>query len=176
MGSPKGRSGSSPLWSNTGIQTPCSIYLDLTPPLPMQNQTDSGPKVSVEQISRQAGAASDLWVVGWRIQNLSEKRIELLTARLPHSQFRGEEIELAPPSGILAGESASLELSVKCRESPGSVVENAFLILRINWLGQSWLILARLRVLFDEQGAPQTVTEMLTTQPVGFSIQGGKIT
>ncbi len=25
MGFPKGRSGSSPLWSNTGIQTPCSI-------------------------------------------------------------------------------------------------------------------------------------------------------
>ncbi len=23
-----GRSGSSPHWSNTGIQTPCSIYLD----------------------------------------------------------------------------------------------------------------------------------------------------
>ncbi len=28
MGFPKGRSGSSSLWSNTGIQTPCSIELD----------------------------------------------------------------------------------------------------------------------------------------------------
>ncbi len=25
MGFPKGRGGSSPLWSNAGIQTPCSI-------------------------------------------------------------------------------------------------------------------------------------------------------
>ena len=28
MGFLKGRSGSSPLWSNTGIQTPCLIKLD----------------------------------------------------------------------------------------------------------------------------------------------------
>jgi len=142
----------------------------------MQNQTDSGPKVSVEQISRQAGGASHLWVVGWRIQNLSEKRIELLSARLPHSQFRGEEIELASPPEIMVGESASLELLVECRESPGSVVENAFLILRVFWSGEPWLILARLRVLFDEQSVPRTITEAVTTQPVGFSIRGGKIT
>jgi hypothetical protein len=142
----------------------------------MQNRTASGPRVSVEQISRQAGAASLLWVVGWQIQNLSEQRIELLSARLPHSQFRGGEIELAPPSEILAGESVSLELSVECRESPGSVVENVFLILRVHWSGEPWLILVRFRVFFDEQGAPQTVTEVVTTQPVGFSIRGGNIT
>ena len=28
IGFSKGRSGSSPLWSHTGIQTPCAIYLD----------------------------------------------------------------------------------------------------------------------------------------------------
>ena len=54
----------------------------------MQNQTDSGPKVSVEQISRQAGAASDLWVVGWRIQTYKSK--------IPHNrdhQRLGLEVE-----------------------------------------------------------------------------------
>lgn len=142
----------------------------------LQNQIDSGPKVSVEQVSRQAGAASHLWVICWQVQNLSERRIELLAALLPHSQFRCGEIELAPPPEILAGESASLELLVECRESPGSVVENAFLILRVFWSGESWRILARLRVLFDEQGAPRTITEVVTTQPVGFSIRGGGTT
>ena len=130
----------------------------------------------VEQVSRQTGAASHLWVVGWRIRNLGDQQLQLLAARLPHSQFRCEEIELASPPEILVGESASLELLVECRESPGSVVENAFLILRVFWSGEPWLILARLRVLFDEQGAPRTITEVVTTQPVGFSIRGGKIT
>ena len=114
--------------------------------------------------------------MGWQVQNLSERRIELLAARLPHSQFRCGEIELAPPPEILAGESASLELLVECSESPESVVENAFLILRVLWSGESWRILARLRVLFDEQGAPRTITEVVTTQPVGFSIRGGSTT
>ncbi len=126
----------------------------------------------VEQVSRQTGAASHLWVVGWRIRNLGDQQLQLLAARLPHSQFRCEEIELAPPPEITAGESASLELLVECRESPGSVVENAFLILRVFWSGEPWRILARLRVLFDEQGAPRTITEVVTTQPVGFSIRG----
>jgi hypothetical protein len=49
------------------------------------------------------------------------------------------------------------------------VVENAFLILRVLWLGKPWRILARLRVVFDEQGGPQTTTEVVTVQPVGFS-------
>jgi hypothetical protein len=132
--------------------------------------------VLVEQVSRQTGAASHLWVVGWRIRNLGDQQLRLLAARLPHSQFRCEEIELAPPPEIMAGESASLELLVECRELPGSVVENAFLILRVFWLGESWRILARLRVLFDEQGAPKSTTEVVTTQPVGFSIRGGGAT
>ena len=85
-------------------------------------------------------------------------------------------MELAPPPEISSGESASLELPVTCRESPGSVVENAFLILRVLWSGQSWRILARFRVLFDEQGAPQTIMEVVTTQLVGFSVRGGGIT
>ena len=130
----------------------------------------------VEQISRQTGAASHLWVVGWLIRNLGDQQLRLLAACLPHSQFRCEKIELAPPPEIMAGESASLELLVECRELPGSVVEKTFLILRVFWLGESWRILARLRVLFDEQGAPKSTTEVVTTQPVCFSIRGGGAT
>ena len=51
-------------------------------------------------------------------------------------------------------------------------MENAFLILRVLWLEQPWRILARLRVVCDEEGAPETTTEVVTTQPVGFSVQG----
>ncbi|MGH7835396.1 MAG: hypothetical protein ACREQK_17270 [Candidatus Binatia bacterium] len=62
-----------------------------------------------------------------------------------------------------------LEFTVKCEEPPGTVVENAFLILRVNWSKAPWLILARLRVSVDDNGAPQSVTEAITAQPVGFA-------
>jgi hypothetical protein len=48
-------------------------------------------------------------------------------------------------------------------------VENAFLILRVLWREQLWRILARLRVVLDQHGVPESSTEVITTQPVGFS-------
>ena len=135
----------------------------------MQKQNDIGPRVNVEQASRHAGSSADLWVMGWRIENLGANPIQLLTARLPHSRFRSGETELKGCPRLLPGENVRLELSVTCRESPGNVVENAFLILHALWLERPWRILARLRVVFDEKGAPETVTELVTTQAVGFS-------
>jgi hypothetical protein len=48
-------------------------------------------------------------------------------------------------------------------------VENAFLIVRVLWQEEPWRVFARLRVVFDEQGGPQTTTEVVTVQRVGFS-------
>ena len=67
------------------------------------------------------------------------------------------------------GERTRLECVVACSELPGTVVENAFLILRVLWLEEPWRVFARLRVVFDEQGGPQTTTEVVTVQRVGFS-------
>lgn len=110
-----------------------------------------------------------MWVISWRIKNLSDRQLHLLAARLPHSQFRGGEIQLQPALEVPSGQSAVLELSVACNEAPGEVVENAFLILRVLWSGEPWRILTRFRVLVDSEGAPHTTTELITTQPVGFS-------
>jgi hypothetical protein len=49
------------------------------------------------------------------------------------------------------------------------VVENAFLILRVLWREQPWRIFARLRVVFDQHHVPENSTEVVTTQPIGFS-------
>ncbi|HSF34294.1 MAG TPA: hypothetical protein VLK82_28035 [Candidatus Tectomicrobia bacterium] len=95
--------------------------------------------------------------------------LQLLAAGLPHSRFRSEEQALPPTPKLLEGESARLELAVACHEPAGAVVENAFLILRVLWREQLWRILARLRVVFDERGVPENSTEIITTQPVGFS-------
>jgi len=135
----------------------------------LQTQSDTDPQVSVAQAARRAGTTSDRWLVTWEIRNLGQHPLRLVAARLPHSRFRSEERELVPQPSLLPGEQARLEFSVACGGPPGAVVENAFLILRVGWRDAPWRIFARLRVIFDEQRGPQTTTEVVTVQRVGFS-------
>ena len=123
----------------------------------------------VESACRCAASACDRWLSTWRIQNLGQEPLQLLSVGLPHSRFRSEEQELSPAPELLAGESAQLTLAVACGEPAGTVVENAFLILRVLWREQPWRIFARLRVVFDQGGVPENSTVVITTQPVGFS-------
>ena len=74
-----------------------------------------------------------------------------------------------PPPTLAPGETIDLEMGVACAEPPGTVVENAFLILRAFWKGREWRVLARMLVTIGGHGAPTVVTEVVTTQPVGFS-------
>jgi hypothetical protein len=139
----------------------------------MRAPSDIGPRVHVEQASRHAEPASGRWRVAWHIQNLGQQPLQLLAARLPHSRFRSEERALTPTLELSPGERAQLEFPIACSELSGTVVENAFLILRVLWLDEPWRVFARLRVVFDEQSGPQTTTEIVTVQRVGFSEKTG---
>jgi hypothetical protein len=125
--------------------------------------------VVVESACPCAASAPGRWLCTWRVRNCGQEPLQLLSAGLPHSRFRGEEQELSPAPKLLPGESVQLAFAVACCEPTGTVVENAFLILRVLWREQLWRILARLRVVFDQHGAPENSTEVITTQPVGFS-------
>lgn len=129
-----------------------------------------GPRARVEQLLRSSTPVRGKWLVVWNIQNLGREQIEIVAGRLPHSQFRAEEQQLRPSPLLLPDESARLEFEVACDGPPGAVVENAFLILSVRWLSEPWRILARLRVVFDDESGPQTTTELVTTQRVGFSV------
>jgi hypothetical protein len=134
-------------------------------------QPRQGPRVAVEPLAVRAGAAPDQWLVTWQIQNLGDQPLQLLAAWLPHGRFRAAERELAPCPHLPAGESTRLELPVRCAEPPDTIVENAFLILRVSWGDERWRILARLEVHFDTSSLPRVRCVLLTTQPVGFSGQ-----
>jgi hypothetical protein len=95
--------------------------------------------------------------------------LRIFSGRLPHGKFRCAETELTPAPVLAPAASTRIEFTIKCEEPPGAVVENAFLILRADWSEAPWLILARLRVSVGENGAPQSATELITTQRVGFS-------
>jgi hypothetical protein len=97
----------------------------------------------------------------------------VLSTWLPHDQFSSHQKAIDPPLRLLPGESALLELPVTCHESPGSVVDNAFLILRLLWLEQPWRAFARHRVVLDDTGRPQHVCQVVSVQRVGFSARSG---
>ena len=137
--------------------------------MPVSTANVPGPKAVVESACPCAASACGQWVCTWRIQSLSQEPLQLLSAGLPHSRFRSEEQELSPAPELLAGESAQLTLAVDCREPAGTVVENAFLILRVLWRERLWRILARLRVICNQHSVPENSTVVITTQPVGFS-------
>ena len=60
-------------------------------------------------------------------------------------------------------------MTVSCAEPAGAVIENGFLILLVEWLKDRWRIFVRLRVTINQQGVPETATQLITTQRVGFS-------
>ena len=136
---------------------------------PVSNDDSSDPQVVVEHVSRSPAPELGHWNVTWKIQNLGQKQLEILACRLPHGRFLGQERKLSPGIKLAPGRSARLEFQVECCEKPGAVVENAFLVLRVRWLGEAWRIFARLRVTIDSEGAPEVVTELVTAQPIEFS-------
>jgi hypothetical protein len=88
----------------------------------------------------------------------------LLSAQQPHSHFRTADIPLNVE--VAPGASADVTLPVRFDESPGAVVENPFLILRVRQEGD-WLVLARVRVTSGSRGEPLAAASVVvTTQKV----------
>jgi hypothetical protein len=131
--------------------------------------SDDEPKISVEEIRRSKEVERGRWLFGWRVQSLTEPPITFLAARCPHGQFKSEERFFEPPLQADAVQAATIEMPVLCDEPVGAVIENGFLILLVEWLDKQWRIFVRLRVIVNQQGVPETATELITTQRVGFS-------
>ncbi len=127
------------------------------------------PRLSIEQSAVSRGPSAGCWLVAWNIQNLSREPLQILGGRLPHSKFKSDEKNFAPVPRLSPSESAKIHFMVTCSDSPGAVIENAFLILRVLWLEMPWWVFARFRVAFDDAGKPQTMTELVTVQRAGFS-------
>jgi hypothetical protein len=129
----------------------------------------STPRVAIEPTPPRPGRDPAQWHVAWRIQNLGPEPLQILAAWLPHGRFRAPELQLAPAPLLAPGGSAQVQALVTCNEAPATVVDNAFVILRVLWGDEPWRIFVRLRVVADERGAPQNTCELITAQRIGFS-------
>jgi hypothetical protein len=119
------------------------------------------PAVRIEALSTERGAVGGQWQVIWRVANAGSQPLRLDDAWLPHGRFRGEgHIPVAltvQPDG-----EEQVELNVTALEPPGTVVENAYLILRT----PGWRLFARMRVEFDASATPHPIVETVTEQSI----------
>jgi hypothetical protein len=129
---------------------------------------ERGPEIALRQVAAGNGA-TEYWSIGWEVQNRGTKALKLLSARLPHGQFKSEELRFEPALELPPDGREKFEISVHCYEPTGFVTENAFVIFHAIWSGGSWRIFARIRVEVDSGGVPEVATESITTQKVGFS-------
>ena len=128
----------------------------------------TSPSISVLQAGRASGEPG-AWQVAFDVRNTGGEPVEFLEAWLPHGRFRAESVPLATQPLLAPDTSVRLDFTVGFDEPPGEYVENAFVILRVRWQGQEWRALTRLAVTADADGSPVASTELITTQPVGFS-------
>lgn len=127
------------------------------------------PEIILEQISSQPSGSSGHWIVTWRVVNVAAGPIGLLTVRLPHGQFKSEELKFEPAAELAPGEEREFAVLVRCDEAPGLVTENAFLIFYAVWLNQPWRIFVRIRVMVNSEREPEAAVELITTQQAGYS-------
>ena len=130
---------------------------------------EQGPNIVLRQLAVSRTGLPENWIVQWQVENPGENLLTLLAARLPHGQFRAEEIRFVPPLELAPGKRDGFRISVRCNEPSGLVTENAFVIFQVIWRGEPWRIFARIRVAVADDGIPSAETESITTQKVGFS-------
>ena len=103
------------------------------------------------------------WTASWLLLNSGTSPLDLEAAWIPHGKFRGEG--RLPLSGqITSGAAHELDFAVTADESPGTIVENAFLILRVRIQDAAWRVFIRMRIEFDASAVPVPVVETITTQ------------
>jgi hypothetical protein len=105
------------------------------------------------------------WSATWLVSNDGPAPLELNAAWIPHGRFRGLD-RVALSCELAAGASTRLTMSVETAEAPGTIVENAFLILRVTLQGHPWRIFTRMRIEFSSSGEPMPIVEVVTTQSI----------
>jgi hypothetical protein len=134
-----------------------------------QPDREPEPEIALRQLFAEDDRVSEGWNIAWQVENRGAHPLKILAVRLPHGQFKSEEARFRPALELDSGTSSCFDTLVHCQEPPGLVTENAFAIFLVEWLGQTWRIFVRLRVSINSSGEPETATELVTTQRVGFS-------
>ena len=127
------------------------------------------PKIALRQTALSRDPTTAGWHILWELENLGSAVLTIVSLRMPHGQFKSAEHCFAPALELAAGSGTQFTILVHCDEPAGLVTENAFVIFHCQWRSEAWRIFVRTRVTVAADGAPETATELITTQKVGFS-------
>ena len=131
------------------------------------------PLVRILATGSHATETSGQWTVSWRIDNLGDRPLEILSAWLPHDKFYSQRRLFNPGLQLPPGGTVDLDLPVACQEPPGARVENAFVILQLVQMGQTWRAFARHLITVDSAGAPQPHCQAISVHSMGAASNGG---
>ena len=137
------------------------------------DQVACAPNLNFETSGCRPTDRSSRWTTAWRVANLGHYTALILAAWLPHDQFMGENQEFQPPLEVPLLGCIDLEVTVECAEAPDTIIENAFVILRLAYCGREWRVYARQQVCLDSRGVPHANCQSVTCNPVGGSDSGG---
>ena len=135
----------------------------------LTSERERAPQIALTQVSAKRNQALECWSIGWEIENQGADSLSILSARLPHGQFKSDELLFEPALALASGKKTKFTVPVRCNQPPGLVTENAFVIFQMNWRGEPSRIFVRIRVVVTDDGRPQAETESISTQKVGFS-------
>lgn len=130
---------------------------------------EADPRLSIRPARIGPQAEPDLYEIRWQIDNLRDQPAYLLESWLPHSQFFSPRQGAQPPIELPARSGRAIRRTVRVPPKPGLVVENAFLNLRIEYLGQPWRVLVRMRAERSAPGSVSVSVEAITAHRVGFA-------
>jgi len=139
------------------------VAVDRAPPR-RATGTNETPRLGVARFTPEG--SPERWIVHWHLRNAGTRRLRLIAAIQPHAQFRTPETAIE--RAIAPGAEAEIALPVRFAETPGTVVENPFLILRVADGEEEWRVLARVSVTAGPRGEPIAGnTVSITTHRVG---------
>ena len=127
----------------------------------------SGPDIDIHQSGPAAGEAAS-WAVSFEVENRGPGPVQLVDAMIPHPKYRAAPHEFGSER-LEPGTCVRFDCSVAFSEAPGDAAENAFVILRVVWRGQTWRVLQRLTVRAGPRGEPTALNENMTAHVVGFA-------
>jgi hypothetical protein len=122
-------------------------------------------RIELSSCGRCPNSSVGCWRLAWLVHNSGNAPLRLEDAWIPHGRFRGDG-HVALGVDVAPGAATRLELSVSSAEPPGSIVENAFLILRVRVADQAWRVFVRMRVEFDPSATALPSIETVTAQSI----------
>jgi hypothetical protein len=121
--------------------------------------TNDTPRLRIEPFAQ--GGEPGNWTVRWQVRNEGTRRLRLIAAVQPHAQFRTPDTAIERE--VASGAQTEIVLPVRFTATPGTLVENPFLILRLADGDQEWRVLARVSVTAGPRGEPIAGNTVSTT-------------